>query len=35
VVLGQGSNGLDLDETHFIGHFEFAEEYPLQVNGEK
>jgi hypothetical protein len=29
VVLGHAGNGLDLDATLFIGHFEFEEEYPI------
>ena len=34
VVLGQSFQGLDLDETHTIGHFEYAEDIPVQVNGD-
>ena len=33
VVLGAVLVGADLDETHTIGHFEYADEYPI-VNGE-
>ena len=34
VVLGAINWGLDLDETHTVGHFEYAEEFPVQANGD-
>jgi len=35
VVLGSAFIGSDLDETRIIGHCEFEEEYPMQVNGDQ
>ena len=35
LVLGSALVGSDLDETRIIGHFEFADEYPMQVNDDQ